>query len=111
MKLSELSYREYIALEVFPTIIARTHVDELAARRAFSAADAFLREVGKENDKVASAERRAEKVEAQVSLLLNMNEDGNFASRVALLEIWEFIGVDNQTAAMEALRARWADRT
>ncbi len=59
MKLSELSYREYIALEVLPSVIAATAagqhrpgagyatdamtVDERICRDAFHMADAFLR--------------------------------------------------------------------
>ena len=46
----------------------------------------------------------AEKLEIRVDALLNMNEDGQFPARVALLQIWEFLGVNNQTAAMQKLR-------
>lgn len=103
MKFSDLTYREYIALEVFPRFVGSMSDDE-AARRAFSAADAFLKRVGKEMDKVATAEQRAEEAELQVSLLLNMNASEDFATRVALLEIWTLLGASNQTAAMEKLR-------
>lgn len=119
MKLSELSYREYLAIEFLPAFMrhysalggSEDEIAENTARYAFRYADAFLRVVGKEYDKVTSAERRAERAEAQTALLLNMNEDGNSSARIALLQIWEFLGVTNQTEAMEALRARQADRT
>lgn len=55
-----------------------------------------------EEHKAKAAE--AEKLEIRVSVLLNMNEDGQFAPRAALSDIWEFLGVNNQTAAMEILR-------
>lgn len=46
----------------------------------------------------------AEKIETKISVLLNMNEDGNFTVRVALMQIWEALGVKDQTAAMQKLR-------
>ncbi len=118
MKFSELSYREYLAIDFLPAFMRHSaalgetteQIAENTAKFAFAYADAFLRVAGQEYAKVAEAERRTEKAEAQVSLLLNMNEDGNIHLRIALLEIWEFIGVKDQTAAMEALRARRADR-
>lgn len=45
----------------------------------------------------------AEKLEIQVSVLLNMNEDGQFGPRTALMQIWEALGVKDQTAAMQQL--------
>lgn len=122
MKLSELSYREYIALEVLPSVIAATAagqhrpgagyatdamtVDERICSDAFRLADAFMRVVGKENDKIFRAEQRAidaeTKFEALQSIHVNMGED--FAARIALTSIWEFLGVCNQTQAMQALR-------
>lgn len=107
MKLSELSYREYIALEVLPAIVSRGEKrssEQVLA--AFDVADEFLKRAGREHDKITEIKRECDKLEAQVSLLLNMNEDGNFAYRVALMEIWEFLGVRNQTEAMALLRAR-----
>lgn len=105
MKLSELSFREYIALEMIKTFFG-TMSDQDAALRSFEAADAFLKRAGREQDKIAEIKRECDKLETQVSILLNMNEDGNFAYRVALMEIWEFLGVRNQTEAMALLRAR-----
>ncbi len=123
MKLSELSFREYIALEVLPSIITVTaagqhnpgtgyssgdefgaSVDARICLDAFRMADAFLKRAGREHDKVAEIQRKCNKLEAQNSLLLNMNEDGQFGARVALLEVWEFLGVDNQTDAMTQIR-------
>jgi hypothetical protein len=101
MKLSELSFREYIALEALPAF-AGTMLDKDAAWRAFSLADQFLKRAGREHDKIASIKRECDKLEIQNSLLLNMGEDP--ASRIALLQIWEFLGVKNQTEAMDRLR-------
>lgn len=101
MKLSELSYREYLAIEFVPAF-ANTLMDKEAVWRAFCLADEFLKRAGREHDKVAEIKRECDRLEAQVSLLLNMSED--FAPRVALLEIWETLGVTHQTAAMEKLR-------
>lgn len=105
MKLSELAPREHIALEVLPALVATgTMTAGDAAWQAFCAADAFLKRAGRENDKITQIKRECDKLEAQNSILLNMNEDGQFIYRVALLEIWEFLGVKDQTAAMEELR-------
>lgn len=105
MKLSELSLRDYIAMEVFPSLVGKM-LDKDAAWRAFTAADEFLKRAGREHElarhEIDSANRRAEKAEAQNSLLFNM--DDNFGPRVALTSIWEFLGVDNQTAAMTQLQ-------
>jgi len=120
MKLSELSFREYIALEALPAIIAATsagqhqpgagyapdgaNIDARICFDAFRMADAFLKRAGREHDKIAEIKRECDKLEAQNSLLLHMNEDGQFAARVALSEIWEFLGAAHQTEAMQALR-------
>lgn len=105
MRLSDLSYREYIALEVLPSCAA-TYPDKDAIWRAFGLADAFMKYVGKENDKIAAAEQRAIDAETKFDVLqsihVNMGED--FAARIALTDIWEFLGVNNQTQAMQALR-------
>lgn len=102
MKLSELSYREYIALEALPGFVAQGMLDRDAAFRAFGLADEFLKRAGREHDKIASIKRECDKLEARVSLLLNMGED--FAARVALLQIWETLGAKNQTEAMHFIR-------
>lgn len=102
MKLSELSYREYIALEVLPSFAGQM-LDRDAAFRAFGLADEFLKRAGREHDKIASIQRECDKLEAQNSLLLNMSEDGQFAARVALSQIWEMLKVQNQTAAVTRL--------
>lgn len=103
MKLSELSYREYIALEVLPTFVGKLP-DKDAAWRAFQIADQFMKCAGREHDKIAEIKRECDKLETQNSLLLNMNEDGNFPARVALLQIWELLGAKNQTEAMGVIR-------
>ena len=110
MKLSELSYREYLAIEFLPAFVRHSaalgqteaEIAENTARYAFVYADAFLRVVGREDHRLATAYMNEKRANEQVSLLLNMN--GDFAPRVALLEIWETLGVTHQTAAMEKLR-------
>jgi hypothetical protein len=110
MKLSELSMREYIALEVLPGFVAQGMLDRDAAFRAFGLADEFLKRAGREHDKIASIKRECDRLEAQNSLLLNIGEPGNFGPRVALLEIWELLGAKNQTEAMDTLRS-WNEAT
>jgi len=91
MKLSDLSPREHIALEVYPSLVATGKLTaNEAAWLAFGHADAFLKRVGRENDKVAEIKREC--------------DGGDFTARVALTQIWELLGVDNQTAAMAKLR-------
>lgn len=106
MKLSELSFREYIALEALPAF-AGTMLDKAAAWRAFSLADEFLKRAGREHDKVAEIKRECDKLEIQNSLLLNMGEDP--AARIALLQIWELLDVENQTECMALLRSMAKD--
>lgn len=101
MKLSDISYREYIAIKVFPQLVG-SMLDNEAVWRAFGAADAFLKQAGKEYDKVLQAEQRAEKAETTISVLLNMDKD--FGLRTALLQLWEMLGSDNQTLAVQRLR-------
>lgn len=115
MKLSEISYREYLAIEFLPAFMryqsalgsSEKEIAESNARYAFVYADAFLRVAGQENDRIAQAEKRAADAETKFEVLqsihVNMGED--FASRIALAQIWELLGVDNQTAAMLKLKA------
>lgn len=74
MKLSELSYREYIALEALPAFVGNM-LDKDAAWRAFSIADEFLKRAGREHDKIAEIKRECDKLEIQNSLLRNMNAE------------------------------------
>lgn len=69
MKLSELSYREYIAVEVFPQFIGQKMADREAAWRAFCAADAFLKAAGKEYREVAEQREHAETAERALVVL------------------------------------------
>lgn len=63
MKLSELSYREYIALEIVGHL-AGTMLDKEAAWRAFTLADEFLKRAGKYRDLAAEAARASAMAEA-----------------------------------------------
>jgi hypothetical protein len=117
MKLSELSFADHAAVEILPALVRhfsylgdRPEVE--AVRYAYRLADALAIERDTRNA-VRDHEReqlrlRVERAETSVSVLLNMGED--FAARVALCEIWEFLGVKNQTAAMQLLRD-WKDAT
>lgn len=70
MKLSELSYREYIALQALPAFLnAGTMIDHDAAWRAFGAADAFLKQTGKEYREVAEQREHAETAERALVVL------------------------------------------
>lgn len=103
MKLSKLSYREYLAIEVFPQFIGQRMPDREAAWRAFCAADAFLKQAEKEHREVDAQRERAETAEAKLTMLLNMDED--FHLRVALMQLWKMLGVSDQTAAVLKIEA------
>lgn len=125
MKLSELSYREYIALEALPAIIAATStgqhhpgtgysdtefgtsVDDRICFDAFRMADAFMRVASRESG-LSSHEmdrqiRRAEAAEATVELL-RFNAKGQIVPQIALDQIWKLLGVSDQASAVEVLR-------
>lgn len=106
MKLSELSYREYIALEALPPLVGKIS-DTDAVWRAFSVADAFLKHAGRQNElathRIGEQTRRAEAAEATVELL-RFNAKGQIVPQIALDQIWKFLGVSDQAAAMEVLR-------
>ena len=110
MKLSEISYRDYIAIEALCVVrqISDKSPKDLAretAKRAYLIADAMLEHAGKYENRVKHAEARAEKAETSVAVMLGMNGEKDFHARVALKEIWEALGVDNQTHCMAAIRA------
>ncbi len=109
MKFSDISYREYIALEIFHCFIDDDGASAaVCAQAAFRYADAFLECAGKQDKRVEHAEQRAQEAETKFEVLqsihVNMGED--FAARVALTEVWKALGVDNQTEAMQKLRAK-----
>jgi hypothetical protein len=115
MKLSDLSMREYLAIEFIPAFMRHSaalgtseeNIADNTIRYGFLYADAFLRAVGRQDARVKHAEDRAEKAETAVSVMLGMN-GYDFHAKIALKEIWEFLGVANQTAAMEKLHD-WHD--
>ena len=110
MKLSELSYREYLAIEFLPALMRHysalgdneTEIAERTAHYAFLYADAFLRVVGKYHDEVAEAHQRAFRAETAADVLRSMDSD--VPRRVALEELWQMLGVTNQTMAISKLR-------
>lgn len=108
MKFSELSYRDYIAIECAGHFAGIARSPQMAATAAYAFADAMLVEAGKRNHEMEELRERAATAERTNSILLNMGE--NFAARVALLQIWELLDVRNQTEAMQILREKIGDR-
>jgi hypothetical protein len=113
MKFSELSFADAAALEVFPALVSQSRFfgenpEAAMAKCAYAHADALSAERDRRNNlrgRIVEALRlRAERAEASAALLRNMNEDGQFGPRVALEQLWEMLGVDNQTAAAQRLR-------
>ena len=112
MKMSSLSFADYVAIEALTALIPLSRFftedpEQDMARVAYKHADALDAE-RKRRDGIVdhdreALERRLAKAENSVSVLLNMNEDGNFAPRVALSDIWELLGAKNQTDAMAKL--------
>lgn len=105
MKLSELSYRDYIAIEVLPGIVGRYSVTKSsdAAQKAYRVADAMLVEAGKRDHELEELRERAEKAERTLEILRPTAPE-DFILRVALDEIWLALGVNNQTVAMQKLQ-------
>ena len=110
MKLSELSKREYIAIEALSVLrhisdISPETLAEETAKRAYLIADAMLKQTGLHEDRVKHAEDRAAQAETKFETLqsIHVNMGEGFGARIALTDIWELLGVNNQTAAMEKL--------
>jgi hypothetical protein len=105
-----LTLRDYFAAQALIGQLSfkRSTVGSETAWAAYKMADAMLARREKDGQlrdhEIENLTRRADKAEAQVSLLLNMNEDGQFAARAALSQIWEFLGTKDQTSAMRMLR-------
>ena len=108
MKLSDLSLREYIAIECLPAAVQRYGDANTAADAAFHYADSFVsafescRE--KTQHEIDTLRLRMERAEASYSLLVNHMTSKDASAWIALSQIWEFLGVKNQTAAMQMLR-------
>lgn len=102
MKISELSYRDYIAIEVVPHLA--TEFDPVpAAKHAYAVADAVLAEAGKRDHEMEELHERAVTAERTLEILRPTKPE-DFLLRVALDEIWLLLGVNNQTTAMQKLR-------
>lgn len=102
MKLSELSYRDYIAIDVVAHLAGKMP-DKDAAWRAYGVADAMLAAAGKRDHELEELRKRADKAERTLEILRPTAPE-DFLLRVALDEIWLALGVNNQTAAMQELR-------
>lgn len=106
MKLSELSRRDYIAIEVLGHF-ANKMLDKQAVWRAYGLADAMIAYEGqpKRDHEFEEMKTEAARLRTSNEILQGvLNEGDGFAARVALTQIWEFLGVTNQTAAMQMLR-------
>lgn len=121
MKLSELSRRDYIAIEVVGDIAQLTlkamaalpgaeFNDDTAfpiiAEKAYQLADAMIAYHGKPKRDHEYAEMLATVGAAQRSneILRQLVPHSEQAATSALTQLWEFLGVNNQTAAMQMLR-------
>lgn len=122
MKLSELSRRDYIAIEVVGDIAQLTlkamaalpgaefNADTafpIIAEKAYQLADAMIAYEGKPEWAARYEEMKVdiERLQRSNEILQSMNAEGpDWSARIALEQIWEFLGVNNQTAAMQMLR-------
>lgn len=117
MKLSDMPIRDFYALEIIKGIVARdqTHHPTTQVSQAYDVADALLKFQAGENalrdHEMAALRKRAEEAERTLEILRPAWAQGwtsdsvaAQASATALGEIWNLIGVKDQTAAMARLR-------
>lgn len=125
MKLSELSRRDYFALDILNGLCSTMPADLLEeisngtrggapyVNTAYALADKMLEVQEATDRRVEHAEERATKAEqkfdALQSIHVNMQGEGFAGARIALTEIWEFLEVDNQTECMALLRSMAKD--
>lgn len=106
MKLSDLPLRDQIALEVLPGIISAgcTHPSR-AVSLAYETADIMITQIKDYRCRIKEAEKLAAEAETRLEVMRAYKFDGpDFSARIALIEIWEILGVNNQTHAMQDLR-------
>ena len=111
MKFSELSYRDYIAIEVVGHFAGSARSPQMAATAAYAFADAMLKEAGKRDHEMEELRERAALAERTLQVLRPVwaqgwTSDGVAAqaSANALSELWAELGVQNQTDALSAMR-------
>jgi hypothetical protein len=107
MKLSDLSKRDYIAIEVVGHFVANPFFDaKKMTECAYTLADAMIAHAGAPARDHELEELRASTASLQRSneVLRNLVPHTERAATIALEQIWEFLGVNNQTAAMQMLR-------
>jgi hypothetical protein len=109
MRLSELSYRDYIAIDVVGHLAGQMP-DEDAARRAYGVADAMLKQAGKRNHELEELREKAATAERTLEILRPVWAQGFTTDSVAaqsagtaLAQLWSMLDVDNQTAAVSRL--------
>lgn len=100
MKINDLPLRDQIAIAALPGILSRPNITDgrWAARSAYRAADGMLLRMMVNAHEIRELTQRAEKAEIALEVLQSI-----------LAEIWEFLGVEGQTAAMAELRQMKAE--
>lgn len=106
MKLKDLPLRDWIALEAVPGVLAAGFVKPVdAADRAYDIADAMLVKIEAYQCRIADAERRAREAKTELEVVRGYRFDTpDFSAKIALTQIWDALGVSDQTAAMQKLR-------
>lgn len=109
MKLSELSRRDYIAIEIVGHLAATNRTADICTLQAYEIADAMIAYEGRpkrdhELEDLRDALKSAELVR---DILREFAETDEQTAAIALAQIWKYLGVDNQTEAMATLR-EWA---
>lgn len=111
MKLSELSRRDYIAIEVVGRF-AHPHVPEAqAVKSAYAVADAMIAYAGQpaRDHELEDLRNSVAALRRSNEVLRNLVPHTEKAATIALEQIWEFLGVSSQTAAMQMLRVAFPE--
>lgn len=106
MKLKDLPLRDWIALEAVPGVLAAGHIKPVdATDRAYDIADAMLVKIDAYQCRIADAERRAREAQTELEVVRGYKFDTpDFSAKIALTQLWDALGVRDQTAAMQKLR-------
>lgn len=106
MKLSDLSKRDYIAIEVVGHFVDPHVSHAQATKSAYDLADTMVAYAGQpaRDHEVADLRKAVDSLRTSNEILRNLVPHTEKAATVALEQIWEFLGVNNQTAAMQMLR-------
>ena len=110
MKLSELSKRDYIAIEVVGNF-AHHMLDKQAVWRAYGLADAMIAYEGQpaRDHELTDLRKSVEALQRSNEILRHLVPHTEKAATIALEQIWGYLGVTNQTAAMTVLETWKSD--